>query len=85
MPASPRRTPRSRIENVRAELLRDLEAAFQSSRELVEGYVVADNIDRLEDDRIVPRIARLLVYFSSEVEQIWGDAERAGWQPPIDV
>ena len=85
MPPSRRRTPRSRIEQLRAELVRDLDAAHQAAREFVEAYVVADNIERLEDDRIVPRFARLLVYFSSEVQQMWGDAERAGWQPPVDV
>ena len=85
MPPSRRRTSRSRIEQLRAELVRDLDAAGQAAREFAEAYVVADNIERLEDDRIVPRFARLLVYFSSEVEQMWGDAEHAGWQPPIDV
>ena len=85
MPTSRRRTPRSQIEQLRAELVRDLDAAYQAAREFVEGYVVADTIERLEDDPIVPRFARLLVYFSSEVQQMWGDAERAGWQPPIDI
>lgn len=85
MPPSRRRTSRSRIEQLRAELLRDLDGADQAAREFVEAYVTADNIERLEDDRIVPRLARLLVYFSSEIQQMWGDAERAGWQPPIDV
>ena len=85
MPTRQRRTPRSQIEQLRAELVRDLDAACQVAREFVEAYVVADNIDRLEEDRIVPRFARLLVYFSSEVEQMWGDAEHAGWQAPVDV
>jgi hypothetical protein len=85
MPSSRRRTPHSRLEQLRAELIRDLDAAHQTAHEFVEAYVVADNIERLEDDRIVPRFARLLVYFSSEIQQIWGDAERAGWQPPVDV
>ena len=85
MPPSRRRTSRSRIEQLRAELVRDLDAADQAAREFVEAYVVADNIERLEDDRIVPRFARLLVYFSSEIQQMWGDAQRAGWQPPVDV
>lgn len=85
MAASRRRTPRSQIERLRAELVQDLDAANQAAREFVEAYVVADNIERLEDDRIVPRFARLLVYFSSEVQQMWGDAERAGWQAPVDI
>ena len=85
MPPSRRRSSRSRIEPLRAELVRDLDAAHRLAREFVEAYVVADNIERLEDDRIVPRFARLLVYFSSEVQQMWADAEHAGWQPPIDL
>jgi hypothetical protein len=85
MPPSRRRTSRSRLEQLRAELIRDLDAAHQTAHEFVEAYVVSDNIERLEDDRIVPRFARLLVYFSSEIQQMWGDAEHTGWQPPVDV
>ncbi len=85
MAPSRRRSPGSQIEQLRAELVRDLDAAHQTAHEFAEAYVVPDNIERLEEDRIVPRFARLLVYFSSEVQQMWGDAEHAGWQPPVDV
>jgi hypothetical protein len=80
-PAPRRRTPKSDIDDVRNDLLYNLQGV-EHARTLIESYVTPENIAHLEDDPIVPRLLRLTRFVYGEMHQIWEDAERFGWQPP---
>jgi hypothetical protein len=81
MPAPRRRTPESDIDDVRDDLLYNLQGV-EHARRLIESYVTPENIAHLEDDPIVARLLRLTRFVYGEMHQIWEDAERFGWQPP---
>src|SRR5512142_308650 len=82
MPAPRRRTPRSKIDEERSHLLEVLRASEETARPLIESYVTAERIEYLRGDPIVRRLTRLLGFFRDEVQHLWDDAKRLGWEPP---
>ena len=82
MPTPRRRTPRSKIDEERAHLLKELRSIEDTARPLIEFYVTAERIEYLGGDPIVRRLNRLLGFFRDEVQHLWDDAKRLGWEPP---
>ena len=82
MPTPRRRTPRSKIDEERAHLLEELRSIEDTVRPLIESYVTAETIEYLGGDPIVRRLNRLLGFFRGEVQHLWDDAKRLGWEPP---
>ena len=74
--------PRSKIDEERAHLLEELRSIEDTTRPLIESYVTAERIESLGADAIVRRLNRLLHFFRDEVEHLWDDAKRLGWEPP---
>jgi hypothetical protein len=84
MPTPRRRTPGSKIDEERAHLLEELRSIEDTARPLIESYVTAERIEYLRGDPIVRRLNRLLGFFRDEVQHLWDDAKRLGWEPPGD-
>jgi hypothetical protein len=82
MSAPRRQTPRSKIDEERAYLLEELRSSQDTARSLIESYVTAERIEYLGGDPIVRRLNRLLGFFHDEVQHLWDDAKRLGWEPP---
>ena len=82
MPAGRRRTPRSKIDEERVFLLGELRSISDTARPLIESYVTAERIEYLGGDPIVRRLNRFLHFAHAEIEHLWDDAERLGWEPP---
>jgi hypothetical protein len=59
MPTPRRRTPRSKIDEERAHLLKELRSIEDTARPLIESYVTAERIEYLGGDPIVRRLNRL--------------------------
>ena len=59
-----------------------LRSIEDTARPLIESHVTAERIEYLGGDPIVRRLNRLLGFFRDEVQHLWDDAKRLGWEPP---